>query len=81
MKLTIKRAGEANPLEKTIVRKPVEFEVVDAHMLEGSVGYVSLAQFNEMADPKIDAIVIAVPPRFHLELTLQDETPAGTVRR
>ena len=24
-----------------------------------------------IADPKIDAVVIAVPPRFHLNLTLQ----------
>ena len=35
-------------------------------------GQRSYATYGEaMADPSVDAIVVAVPPRFHLELTLQ----------
>lgn len=53
VRLTVVRPGEAKPLEIAITRKPVEFEVVDYGMKEGKIGYVSLAQFNELADPKI----------------------------
>jgi carboxyl-terminal processing protease len=57
VRLTVQRAGEAKPIDIPIVRKPVEFEVVDSRMLEGNIAYISLAQFNEMADPKIERAV------------------------
>ncbi len=57
VKLTVIRSGEAKPLVKSITRRPVEFEVVDYRMLEGNVGYVSLAQFNEMADIKMERAI------------------------
>jgi len=57
VRLTVIRRGTPKPLDVAIVRQPVEFEVVDYRMLEGNIGYVSLAQFNEMADPKIERAV------------------------
>lgn len=53
--LTILRGKEEKQF--TIVRKAVEFEVVTSEMKESGIGYVSLQQFNEMADPKIDLAV------------------------
>jgi carboxyl-terminal processing protease len=44
-------------VEVAIVRKPVEFEVVESRMEEGHIGYISLAQFNELADPKIELAI------------------------
>src|SRR5262245_43624768 len=35
----------------------------------GAAGYASYAAAID--DPRLDAVVIGVPPRFHLELTLQ----------
>jgi carboxyl-terminal processing protease len=55
--LTLVRSGEAKALVKRIVRRPVEFEVVDAKMLDGDIGYVSLSQFNEMADVKMERAI------------------------
>ncbi len=57
VRLTIKRSGEAKSREFAITRAPVEFEVVDYAMKGGDIGYVSLAQFNEMADVKIKQAV------------------------
>ena len=35
-------------------------------------GAASYAEYNAaIADPRVDAVVIAVPPRFHLELALR----------
>lgn len=53
VRLTIKRIGETKSREFAITRAPVEFEVVDYSMKAGDIGYISLAQFNEMADVKI----------------------------
>ena len=49
--LTIRR-GEKE-FDITIIRQRVEFEVVTSRMLAGNIGYISLAQFNEVADQKI----------------------------
>ena len=57
VRLTLQRAGESKPIEVAITRQPVEFEVVDFSMKEGQVGYVSLAQFNELADPKLERAI------------------------
>jgi carboxyl-terminal processing protease len=56
VKLTIQRAGEPKPLEVAIERAPVEFEIVHYSFKDekNKIGYISLAQFNEMADPKIE---------------------------
>ncbi len=60
VRLTIKR-GEAAPFEVTIVRKAVEFEIVESNIIPNTnVGYVSLAQFNELADVKVAAAIKAL---------------------
>lgn len=56
VRLTVLRKGEGSK-EVAIVRQPVEYEVVDYTMKEGQIGYVSLAQFNEMADRKIELAI------------------------
>ena len=44
-------------------------------------GQQSFASYDEaIADPSVDAVVVAVPPRFHLELTLR-ATVASWTRR
>ncbi|HEU4754114.1 MAG TPA: S41 family peptidase, partial [Armatimonadota bacterium] len=55
VRLTVRRGAESKDI--TIVRQPVEFEVVSYAMKEGNIGYISLAQFNEMADPKIERAI------------------------
>jgi carboxyl-terminal processing protease len=57
VRLTVQRPGTPKPLEIAIVRRPVEYEVVESRMMPGHIGYVSLAQFNEMSDPKIERAI------------------------
>ena len=56
VRLTIKRPGEPKPFDVAITRAPVEFEIVNAVMKDekNKIGYISLAQFNEMAYPKVE---------------------------
>lgn len=56
VRLTVVRKGEGTK-EIAIVRQPVEYEVVEYAMKEGNIGYVSLAQFNELADVKIERAI------------------------
>lgn len=53
--LTIRR-GERE-FDVKIVRAPVEFNVVSYAMKQGDIGYVSLGQFNEMADLKLERAI------------------------
>jgi carboxyl-terminal processing protease len=61
VRLTIQRNGEAKARDFAITRRPVQFEIVEHRMLkrEGAadLGYISLAQFNEMADVKIERAI------------------------
>lgn len=57
VRLTVKRAGQPNPLEIPIVRRPVEFAVVESKMEPGNVGYIFLAQFNEKAEVKLEQAI------------------------
>jgi carboxyl-terminal processing protease len=54
VRLTLQRPGTKDPVEVAIVRKPVEFEVVESRMIDGNIGYVYLAQFNELADLRLE---------------------------
>ncbi|MGV3724957.1 MAG: S41 family peptidase [Actinomycetota bacterium] len=56
VRLTVLRKGEGTK-EVAIVRQPVEYEVVEYAMKAGDIGYVSLAQFNELADIKIERAI------------------------
>jgi len=57
VRLTILRAGAARPLEFAITRQAVEFEVVTTALKEGNIGYISLGQFNEVADARVDTAI------------------------
>ncbi len=57
VKLSIKRSGQAALVEKAITRRPVELPILEYRMLEGGVGYISLLQFNEVSDRKIELAV------------------------
>jgi len=41
-------------VEVTIKRRPVSFPIVQEKVLDGNIGYVSLSQFNEICDDKLD---------------------------
>jgi carboxyl-terminal processing protease len=56
VRLTLIRKGDGIK-EVAIVRQPVEYEVVEHVMKPGNIGYVSLAQFNELADIKIERAI------------------------
>jgi len=57
VRLTVKRMGQAQPKEFAITRQAVQFRVVESRMEAGNIGYVSLAQFNEMADPRLESAI------------------------
>jgi len=51
--LTILREGEPEPFKVKVVRARIEIEVVQAEMLEGNIGYVSLSEFSSGASEKL----------------------------
>jgi carboxyl-terminal processing protease len=54
VKLSLRRQGVDRPIEVTIIRKPIQFEVVDAAIKSGDIGYINLRQFNEVCDGQVD---------------------------
>jgi carboxyl-terminal processing protease len=54
VKLTLRRKGADRPVEVTIIRKPIEYQRVDAEIKAGDIGYINLQQFNEICDQKVD---------------------------
>jgi carboxyl-terminal processing protease len=54
VKLTLRRQGADRPIEVTILRKPIEYQRVNAEIKAGNIGYISLQQFNEICDEKVD---------------------------
>lgn len=57
VRLTIQREGQPKPLQISIIRQAVEAEVVRSRLLEGGIGYVSLDQFNEIADARLESAI------------------------
>jgi carboxyl-terminal processing protease len=53
VQLTIRREGEPEPLEFTIVRTTFEVPVVESEMLEDDIAYVRLLDFSRNADTKL----------------------------
>lgn len=51
--LTIARAGEAEPLEFSIVRATFEVPVVESEMLPDDIAYVRLVEFNRAAESSL----------------------------
>lgn len=57
VRLTVERVGEPAPIQITIVRQAVEAEVVRSRMINGNIGYVTLDQFNHIADARLQTAV------------------------
>ena len=53
VKVTVKRAGEAQPLQFDIIRAKIDPPVVTTKMLDGNIGYVSLAIFSDTASAQL----------------------------
>lgn len=53
--LTVRREGEAEPLEFPVTRARIEIPVVEAKMLEGKIGYVKLQEFSRPAPERLQA--------------------------
>lgn len=56
VKLTLMRPGRTKPMDKIIVRKLVQFQMVKSRMLDEKhkIGYIRLYQFNEQSDLQFD---------------------------
>jgi carboxyl-terminal processing protease len=60
VKLTVKRAGESPLLQFDIVRAKIDPPVVTTAMLDGNVGYVSLAIFSDTASAQLQTALQAL---------------------
>ncbi|MBM3460441.1 MAG: S41 family peptidase [Armatimonadetes bacterium] len=56
VRLTV-QSGKKRPRDVVLVRQPVELEVVESRLLNPGIGYVSLAEFNEIADQKLERAI------------------------
>ncbi len=80
VRLTIRRRAVAKPIEVRIVREPVEFEIVESKMLEGKVGLIWMAEFNELSDTKIDRALTQLEQQGMKALILDLRgNPGGTL--
>jgi len=53
VKVTVQRAGQTAPLEFDILRAKIDPPVVKTSMLDGNIGYVSLAIFSDTASAQL----------------------------
>lgn len=56
VRVVIKRAGDAKPIQLTLTREIIHMQVVKSH-LYGDVGYVRLAEFNDETDAGLRAAI------------------------
>jgi carboxyl-terminal processing protease len=58
VRITIKRKGEENPREITLIRDVIHVKSVKSQLLSGGIGYVKLSQFQEKTSEELrDALV------------------------
>ena len=57
VKVTIMRAGLAEPFDVTLVREPIPIHTVSSAMLEGDIGKVQISRFSENTDKEFDKAV------------------------
>jgi carboxyl-terminal processing protease len=53
VRLTIERAGVADPFDVTVTRAEIQIPLVESEMLEGNIAYISLREFSTTADTQI----------------------------
>lgn len=51
--LSVRRVGEAEPLEFTVQRQLIEIPIIESDMLDGNIAYVRLTGFNRNADSQL----------------------------
>jgi carboxyl-terminal processing protease len=54
VRLTLRRQGIEHPVELKIIRKPIEYQRVEAEIKAGDIGYINLQQFSEICDEKVN---------------------------
>lgn len=55
VKITVIREGKDAPLEFAIVRQKIEVPTIEYEMLEGKIGYISIAEFEKVTDEQFRA--------------------------
>jgi len=53
VKITIKREGEENPREITLIREIIHVESVSSKLLDNHIGYIRLSQFQEKTSQEL----------------------------
>ncbi len=54
LRVMIQTPGRRKPREVVLVRQPVELDVVEHRLVEPGIGYIFLAEFNEIADQRLE---------------------------
>jgi len=57
VKVTVRRAGLAEPFDVTLVREPVPIHTVSSELLPGGIGSVQISRFAENTDREFDKAV------------------------
>jgi len=78
VRLTIQREGVPEPFEVTVIRQKIEIPVLTSRMLEHSIAYIKLTEFNAQADEKLEvalkALLVQNPRGLILDLR---DNPGG----
>jgi len=57
VKISVVRAGKTDPIQYTITRQKIEIPTIEYKMLDDKIGYISIAEFDEVT---VDQFVAAV---------------------
>ncbi len=63
VRLTVKRAGEKEPFEVSVVRQRIDIPVISSRMLEDDIAYVKLSEFNGHATRQMRETLDDLLPR------------------
>lgn len=81
VRLKIKREGEPQPLEFTIVRGTIELPTVDVALLPGAIGYLFISEFTEATgDEVVDALEQLKRADFMALILDLRNNPGGSLR-
>jgi carboxyl-terminal processing protease len=69
VKITIRRAGEAEPEVITLVRDKIVVKSVKSRLLENGIGYIKLAQFQDRSSQEMRDAISALESRNGKELS------------
>ena len=73
VKLTIKRLGEKQPLEKTVLRETITFHnVAYAGLLQDNIGYIKLDKFLENSAQEVKQALLTLKQQHHINALVLD---------